>query len=60
MNGKKHKLCKSGTKIIANEILKEILDSKLHKDVLKYITPYLSADLTLLEDAMNKSKKKIK
>jgi hypothetical protein len=39
----------------ANEILKNILDTKLHKEVLKYITPSLCADLIFLEDAMNKS-----
>jgi hypothetical protein len=39
----------------ANDILKEILDTKLHKEVLKYITPFLSADISLLEDAINKS-----
>jgi hypothetical protein len=43
----------TGNRNIANEILKEILDNKLHKEVLKYITPFLSADLSLLKQQEN-------
>jgi hypothetical protein len=40
---------------ITSEIMKEIKDNILHKEVLKYITPFLSADLTKIEEAINKS-----
>jgi hypothetical protein len=39
----------------SNEIMKEIKDNNLHKEVLKYITPFFTADLTKIEDAINKS-----
>jgi hypothetical protein len=43
-------------RIRSHEIIKEIKDNNLHKDVLKYITPFLSADQTKIEDALIKQK----
>ena len=39
----------------AHDIIKEITDKNLHKDVLKFITPFFSADPIKLEDAILKS-----
>lgn len=40
---------------MATSIIKEINDKTLHKEILKYITPHLTADITKLEDIINRS-----
>jgi hypothetical protein len=39
----------------STEIMKEIKDNTFHKEVLKYITPFLSADMIKIEDTINKT-----